>query len=74
MEATLCTSQFCAVSCPRYDVGPSLQPITANLRLMPKGELLVRAADFFPRLSLTFQLHDGSKGISPPSPQKTTGN
>ncbi|CAB1428527.1 unnamed protein product [Pleuronectes platessa] len=41
MDATLCTSPFCALSCPRYDVDPSLQPITANSRLMLKGKLLV---------------------------------
>lgn len=35
------------VSRPRCDVDPSLQPITADMRLMPKGKLLVRAADFF---------------------------
>lgn len=37
-----------SASRPRYDVVPSLQPITANFRLMLKGKLLVRAADFFP--------------------------
>ncbi|KAK2854140.1 hypothetical protein Q5P01_006801 [Channa striata] len=63
MQATLCTSPFGAL-CPVQGVTSSRRHSQSlpTLRLMLKGKLLVRAADFFPPHSLTFQPQDGSKG------------